>query len=168
MDNRVTSSAPDRILPRVTHPASADDRYDPWSHLRRDWPEIDVRLARLPGDLLGLLRYPLITLRAGTSAAQRRCTLTHELVHLERGIRDCGPWAGREELHVHAEVARRLIAAPALGRAIHELGGTTDQAALAALLDVDRETLMLRLRLLTRDERRAIRTAGVRELWSVA
>lgn len=146
----------------------AGDRYDPWAQLRRDWPEIEVRLACLPGDLLGLLRYPVITLRADSSAPQRRCTLTHELVHLERGIRDCGPWAEREEAYVHAEVARRLIPAPALGRAVRELGGTSDQAALAALLDVDRETLALRLRLLDRAERRAIRTAAVRELWTVA
>jgi hypothetical protein len=146
----------------------ADHWYDPWVHLRRDWPEIELQVARLPGDLLGLLRYPVIILHAGSSAAQHRCTLAHELVHLERGLRDCGPWAEREEFHVHAEAARRLIRIPALGAAIRELGSSSDEAALAALLDVDRETLDLRLRSLTAEERRAIRTAAVRDLWSVA
>lgn len=143
-------------------------RYHPWRDLRDHWPEIEVRIEPLPGDLLGELCYPVITLRAGTSSAQRRCTLTHELVHLERGVRDCGHWAAREEYLVHAEVARRLIGTEALVRAIRDAGGTADPALLAGLLDVDAETLELRLRLITRRERSLIRAAAVRELWSVA
>lgn len=142
--------------------------YDPWRDVDENWPELEIRHAPLGGDLLGLLDYPVITLRAGTSAAQRRCTLTHELVHLERGVRDCGPWSHREELHVHAEVARRLISTPMLIRAVHELAGTGDPSAVAAALDVDLDTLRLRLALTTGDERRAIRTASVLDLWSVA
>jgi Zn-dependent peptidase ImmA (M78 family) len=161
-----------RIIRAVTHaridPSTTGARYDPWQDLRARWPEIEIRTAPLRGDLLGILQYPVITLRAGTSAAQRRCTLAHELVHLERGVPDCGLWAAREEFHVHAAAARRLIATTALARAVHELCGTADPAALAALLDVDRETLSLRLRLLTGKEQSAIRTASVRDLWSVA
>lgn len=142
--------------------------YHPWRDLRDHWPEVEVRIEPLPGDLLGELCYPVIRLRAGTSSAQRRCTLTHELVHLERGVRDCGQWAAREEYVVHAEVARRLIAPEALAHAIREAGGAGDPALLAALLDVDTETLLLRLRLVTRAERARIRAGSVRELWSVA
>jgi uncharacterized protein DUF955 len=153
----------------VTHHRSGlAARYHPWRDLRDNWPQVEVRIEAMTGDLLGELRYPVIALRAGTSAAQRRCTLTHELVHLERGVRDCGRWAAREELSVQAEVARRLVPTPLLVAAIRETGGTADLAALAALLEVDTETLELRLRLVTKTERARIRAAAVRDLWSVA
>jgi Zn-dependent peptidase ImmA (M78 family) len=143
-------------------------RYDPWRDLRDNWPELRVVIEPMRGRLLGELRYPVIALRAGTTAAQRRCTLAHELVHLERGIRDCGPWAEREERYVHAEVARRLIATDDLARAIRDVGGTHDIAAVAAALDVDRQTLRVRLAQVTAAERLAIGGAAVRDLWSVA
>lgn len=142
--------------------------YHPWRELRDRWPEVEVRIEPLPGDLLGELRYPVISLRAGTSAAQRRCTLTHELVHLERGAGDCGRWAAREEHLVHAEVARRLVPIDLLIRAIRDSGGTAEPAALAALLDVDTETLVLRVRLLTRPERSRIRARTAQGLWAMA
>ena len=122
----------------------------------------------MAGDLLGELRYPVIALRAGTSAAQRRCTLTHELVHLERGVRDCGRWAEREEREVHAEVARRLVPLDLFVAAVREAGGSSDPAVLAVLLDVDRETVQRRLDLVTPAERARIRAGSVRDLWSVA
>lgn len=133
--------------------------YDPWRDLRENWPDIDAVVEPMAGYLLGELRYPVIALRAGTSAAQQRCTLTHELVHLERGVTDCGPWAGREEVLVHSEVARRLISLTALGGAIRELGGDHDVGALAQLLDVDRQTALLRLQRLTAAERAWLRAA---------
>jgi hypothetical protein len=128
------------------------DRYDPWHDLAVNWPEVEVVLEPMGGRLLGVLRYPVIALRADTSAAQRRCTLTHEIVHLERGVGDCGPWSGREELHVHREVARRLIPIADLAAAVRDLGGSAALAELAQLLDVDQETARLRLDLLTSDE----------------
>lgn len=142
--------------------------YHPWRDLRDNWPEVRVRIEPMPGDLLGELRYPVIALRAGTSTAQRRCTLTHELVHLERGVRDCGRWAEREEREVHAEVARRLIPIELLAAAVREAGGSSEPAVLAALLDVDRETARVRLGLITAAERARVRTDALRELWSVA
>jgi hypothetical protein len=142
--------------------------YDPWRDLCENWPGIQVVVEVMSGRLLGELRYPVIALRAGTTAAQRRCTLTHEIVHLERGLRDCGPWAAREERQVHAEVARRLIRIEDLACAIRHLGGADDTSALAQALDVDRETLRLRLMLLSGAERAYIASGGVRELWSVA
>lgn len=147
-------------------------RYDPWLDVRRNWPQVRVVLEPMSGDLLGEVREAglLIALRAGTSAAQRRCTLTHELVHLERGIFDCGPWLAREELQVHATAALRLIPLEELIAAIRDLGGAEDRAALAHWLDVDGETLALRLGRLSSAERRRLRRALVRQspLWSVA
>jgi len=151
-------------MPRmIQHPA----RYDPWRDLREHWPEVIVRIVPMRGQLLGWTSYPVIALRAGTTAAQRRCTLTHEIVHLERGITDCGQWADREERYVHEEVARRLISVDDLAWAIRHVGGTHDHGAIAALLEVDGETLQVRLGLITRAERRRIRSRGT-DLWSVA
>lgn len=134
-----------------------DSPYDPWHDLATNWPEIEVVVEPMAGRLLGELRYPVIALRAGTSAAQRRCTLAHEVVHLERGTGACGLWAGREEQLVHAVAARRLVTLGQLERALRELGGDADLGALAQLLDVDRETAALRLRLLPEAQRARLR-----------
>jgi hypothetical protein len=142
--------------------------YDPWADVRDNWPEVSVVIVPMPGMLLGWVRYPLIALREGTSSGQRRCTLAHEIVHLERGTADCGPWAEREERLVHAEVARRMIPLDGLARTICQAGGTHDLPAVAAALDVDVETLSLRLSQLSAAERARVATPGVAELWSVA
>jgi hypothetical protein len=143
-------------------------RYDPWLDLVVNWPEVDVVFEPMAGLLLGELRYPVIALRAGTSAAQRRCTLTHELVHLERGVTDCGPWSAREEAYVEAEVARRLVVPADLERALRELGGDSDLPGLAQLLDVDAQIARTRLQLITPTERHRIRAPTQHDLWSVA
>jgi hypothetical protein len=151
---------------------AATRRYDPWQDLRLNWPWVRVVIERMTGDLLGEVRDggAMIALRAGTSAAQRRCTLAHEIVHLERGLHDCGQWLHREESAVHLTATRRLITAQDLVGAIRDLGGTDDRAALAQLLEVDTETLLLRLGSLNRSERLAVRRALARcaPLWSVA
>ncbi len=127
-----------------------------------------VTIEPLPGDLLGQIsaggRH--ITLRSRTSTAQRRCTLAHELVHLERGL-PCaatGPDPA-EELAVHRTAARRLIDLDQLIEAVRQAGG--DERALAVELHVDRFTLRLRMTSLTAAERTAMRTAlrGHPALW---
>jgi hypothetical protein len=152
----------------MSESAPAQQRYDPWRDLAENWPQLEVVLKPMRGELLGELRFPVITLRADTSAAQRRCTLAHELVHLERGVRDCGPWSAREELHVHREVARRLIGSDDLIRAIRALGGHGEVVALARALDVDVQTAQIRLGLLTAEERARIQAVAAGELWRVA
>ncbi len=156
-------------LTSAPHPPAP---YDPWVDLRQNWPHVLVVIEPMTGDLLGEVRDDgrLIALRADTSAAQRRCTLTHELVHLERGILDCGPWLQREEDLVHAEVSRRLIPLAGLAAAIRELGGVDDPAAIAHWLEVDSETLAVRLNRMRTAERRLLRRALARQspLWSVA
>ena len=127
--------------------------------------ETTVPVALAGSSLLGELRFPVIALRAGTSAAQQRCTLAHELVHLERGGSCGGPWSAREELLVHAEAARRLVPLTALADAIAEIGGDHDVGALARLLEVDTETARLRLRLLDAAERARLRAGLNPETW---
>lgn len=152
--------------------ANTSNRYDPWLDAQQNWPDVQIVIERMTGDLLGEVREDgrLIALRAGTSAAQRRCTLTHELVHLERGITDCGRWAEREELQVHTTVAFRLITAADLAAALRDLGGSEDRPALAQLLEVDSETLQLRLSRISPAERRALRRRLSRQapFWAVA
>lgn len=147
-------------------------RYDPWLDAQQNWPDVQIVIERMTGDLLGEVRDDgrLIALRAGTSAAQRRCTLTHELVHLERGITDCGRWADREELQVHTTVALRLITPAELVAALRDLGGSDDRPALAQLLEVDSETLQLRLSRIGPAERQDLRRRLARQapFWAVA
>ena len=143
-------------------------RYDPWLDLIENWPEVVVRIEPMPGRLLGELCYPVIALRADTSPGQRRCTLTHEIVHLERGVRDCGPWLGREEWYVDRAVALRLLPLDLLAQAIRQAGGVEDLTEIARQLDVDTATLTMRLSLLTGRERARVRTYRMREIWSVA
>jgi hypothetical protein len=145
--------------------AASDRPYDPWRDLAENWPGVEVVHEPMRGSLLGELRFPVIALRAGTSAAQQRCTLAHELVHLERGGSCGGPWSAREELLVHAEAARRLGPLTALADAIAEIGGDHDVGALARLLEVDTETARLRLRLLDAAERARLRAGLNPETW---
>lgn len=140
-------------------------RYDPWQDLAANWPEVEVVIEPMAGRLLGVLRYPVIALRAGTSSAQRRCTLAHEIVHLERGVADCGPWAGREEMLVHREVARRLIPLTLLVATVRDLGGQAQLNELAQALDVDLETAQCRLAMLTPGERAAIASTSPGARW---
>jgi hypothetical protein len=149
-------------------PPDADLRprsgYDPWTDLAENWPEIEIVVRPMRGSLLGELRYPVIALRAGTSSAQRRCTLTHEIVHLERGVTDCGPWSGREERRVDIEVAQRLVPVELLVATVREGGRLDHPGTLARLADVDLDTWQLRLAVLSRAERaqlvRAVRNLG--------
>ena len=150
--------------------------YNPWHHLQTHWPWAEVAIEPLPGDLLGVTRFPplRIALSSHSSPAQQRCTLAHEIVHLERDpISDDEAdqplaWSPREERRVHAVAAVRLIHADALVAAIRDLGGSDDCAALSALLEVDAETLRVRLALLDAGERAAIWQQVGTELWAVA
>lgn len=73
----------------------------------------------------------------------QRCTLAHELIHVERGpVLDEPVLTAREELAVEKETARRLIDVRDLGEAMAE----SDQLGhVAELLHVDPDTLTVRL-----------------------
>lgn len=85
--------------------------FDPWQLLRTMpqitvvWAELDSKSALTNGrDTVWLDKHLL--------QVERRCSLTHELIHIERGHTSCPPNAA--ETGVRAETARRLIPFPDL------------------------------------------------------
>lgn len=63
-----------------------EGRWHPWRMLRDRCIEVDVSCrGRLPDRVMGLQLGGRIWLCATLTQAERRCTLTHELVHRERG-----------------------------------------------------------------------------------
>jgi hypothetical protein len=93
----------------------------------------------------------------GTSnQAERRCTLTHEIVHLERGPVPSDPHlAMKEERIVECITARRLISLEKLIDALVWTRLSVDHET-AEELWVDLPTLQHRIRDLTDSERRYI------------
>lgn len=124
--------------------------YDPWGEVPAGW---SVDFVVMPAR--GMCRWSrrLILLDIRLSRAEERCTLTHELVHAERG--PFPRWAtAREEAAVNAEAARRLIPLDALGEA---LAWSLHPAVAADELDVDPPTLEALLRDLAEAELEALR-----------
>ncbi|WP_066913052.1 ImmA/IrrE family metallo-endopeptidase [Millisia brevis] len=142
--------------------------YDPWSHLRRCFPEMRVIVAHpLPDGQLGGIAGRRIWLHRDLDEAGRRSTLAHEIVHLERmraqrrspsgrpasaaaGERPEGWCDRREERRVDAIAARRLID---LDRLVDALRWSRDRYEIAADLGVDPEMLAARWHGLGADER---------------
>lgn len=92
---------------------------------------------------MGLQMGRRIWLARGLTQAERRCTLTHELVHRERGPVPIDPvGATREERVVEEISSRRLIALSAL---VDGLRWTRQPRELAEQLWVDEPTLRARL-----------------------
>ena len=130
------------------------DRYDPWDHAAG----LDLRIVfrKLPGDLMGVYFHGpsrVIALDSRLTQAERRCTLAHELVHLERGDdgRCASAWhESTLEAHVHQIAARRLIRTEdlALALILHE-----HLSVQAEELWVDELTLTARLAGLSTGER---------------
>lgn len=121
--------------------------FDPWGALRR-LTNIHVSFVRMPDGTPGRtdgLR--IIWLDNRLQQVERRCAVTHELVHLERGHDGCQ--APRIEHQVCVETARRLILIDELcrhaawARGIHEL---------ADELWVTPEVVTYRLQSLTTEE----------------
>lgn len=81
--------------------------YHPWRRLR---DLVDVTLYWHDGHPPGWCRHSTqeVSLQRGMTQAERRSTLTHELVHLERGPAVRG-YGVREEREVDKEAARRLL-----------------------------------------------------------
>lgn len=124
--------------------------YDPWGEVPAGW---SVDLAAMP--VRGMCRWSrkAILLGIRLSGVEERCTLTHEIVHAERG--PFPRWAtAREEAAVNAAAARRLISLDALGEA---LAWSLHPAVAAEELDVDPPMLEALLRDLTEAEVEALR-----------
>lgn len=123
---------------------SSESRWHPWRTLRNEHTEVEVSCRyRLPDQIMGVQRGPRVWLNRILTQAERRCTLTHELVHVERGVLPLrGLAAVREERAVDEISARRLITLAAL---IEGLRWTRELRELAEHLWVDEPTLQTRM-----------------------
>jgi hypothetical protein len=81
--------------------------FDPWATLRR-LSHIQIAWIRMPDDQPGRTDgVRVVWLDKRLQQVERRCTVTHELIHIERGHDGCQ--APRIEYQVCVETARRLI-----------------------------------------------------------
>jgi hypothetical protein len=95
---------------------------------------------------MGLVRGRRIWLCSTLTQAERRCTLTHEIVHIERGPLPAGDAAARREEEIVNDIAsRRLIPLDALVDAFRWHRHPTP-VQLADELWVDVPTLEFRMR----------------------
>lgn len=129
-------------------------RWNPWQYLRDHHPSVDVTLVDLaPLGLRGRVTPHGVQIDRTCDQRGRRSTLTHEVVHLERGpVPDHPHLALREERTVETITARRMIRLSDLVDAILWCQGRTDDEA-AEELWVDHDILEARIRALTPRER---------------
>jgi hypothetical protein len=129
--------------------------YDPWLALA-EFHRARVVFGDLPPRRRGEVDFKtqVITLHRRLDPTAQRCTLAHELVHLERGpvVTWCVP---REERAVAAIAARRLVSIEALADAMR---WSQDERSLAEELAVDVRTVRVRLRYLDDTERALLRS----------
>lgn len=120
---------------------------NPWRRLANR-PHLTLRWAIMPG-ILGLTDgRTMIVLHPHQTQVQRRCTLAHELAHVDLGHTDgCRP---RDEQAARALAARRLID---LDELLAAWKWATSEAELADELWVDVDTLRARIEHLTDDEK---------------
>lgn len=125
------------------------NRWHPWRALRNR-PDVTLVLADPGPGTLGRVDFAAqrITLHPDLLQTERRSTLTHELIHLERGPAAPGCEA-REELRVDREAALRLVEIADL---VSAAKWTDDIHELAFELWVDPDTVRVRMRHLTAAE----------------
>ncbi|TDL05996.1 hypothetical protein [Mycobacterium paragordonae] len=121
-------------------------RWHPWKHAAEHYPHVTISCQQeLPDRVWGLQIGHMIWLCRKLNQVRRRCTLTHELIHLERGPVPAEPWArAREERTVSELAARRLIPIAALIDA-YRWCPAGDPTELAEELWVDIPTLRTRM-----------------------
>ncbi|MEJ9078803.1 hypothetical protein WKY82_10310 [Gordonia malaquae] len=117
--------------------------WHPWRWLRDHHADVDVTHAPLCHGRMAELDGARIRMESRLTQAERRCSLTHELVHIERRGRE-HPDPDVEEQIVELESARRLITVDQLADAFRWLRepGLTD---LAEHLWVDEPTAQCRM-----------------------
>lgn len=118
--------------------------YDPWRTLWQQ-PNITVRYDDL-GDTLGYCdtHTRTIWLHEAMGTTQRRCTLAHELIHLQRGGLPDDPVAAAEEEQLVDRITARLLI-PHLDELADVLSHTGSHREAARVLHVDVATLAARL-----------------------
>lgn len=130
-----------------------EETFHPWHYLRDVHPEVTVwHTTELPTSILGITDGHNIWLQERMTQAERRCTLMHELIHIERGHQGCQPPA--IEAKVEDEVARYLIPISALCKVL-PWARNEDEAAEELWVDV--ATLRARLASLTVEEVQILR-----------
>lgn len=121
--------------------------WHPWRHAAEHYPDVTIYCHQeLPGALWGLTNFKqrTIWLCRRLQLVHRRCTLTHEIVHLERGPVPTDPAALALEENIVDEIAaRRLITLPQLVDGLRRTRRNGDE--LAGVLWVDRPTLRTRM-----------------------
>jgi hypothetical protein len=133
-------------------------QWSPWRHLRENHPTITVYEYELPGTYLGCTDHDkgLIYVDSRLNQAERRCTLAHEIGHLERGPVPKQPLAAiREELAVDKWAAEKLIRVQDL---ISAFRWTSDLNEAAEELWVDQNMLLARLRWMSPADRTLLNT----------
>jgi Zn-dependent peptidase ImmA (M78 family) len=122
-------------------------RWHPWKHAGEHYPHVTISCQQeLPHRVWGLQLGHMIWLCRRLNQVRRRCTLTHELIHLERGPVPTEPMARiKEERVVSALAARRLIPVAALIDA-YRWCPAGSPAELAEELWVDIPTLRIRMK----------------------
>ncbi|SHX93417.1 Uncharacterised protein [Mycobacteroides abscessus subsp. bolletii] len=124
--------------------------WHPWRTLATRYPHIAVSCDHvLPRGVAGLWQGQTIWLCKTLTQAERRSTLTHELIHVDRGLAPV-VHSAREERLVDVLAARRLISLPDL---LHGLQWTSDDYELAEELWTDVHTVRVRRQNLTPTER---------------
>lgn len=120
--------------------------YHPWRHLRSQ-PHLTLEWTELPDGYLAVSSADTIWMEQRQRQAQRRSTLTHELVHREHGDVGCQPPS--VEAQVEEVAARKLIPLAALAEAIV---WAMSEEELAVDLWVDLGMVHTRLATLTTEE----------------
>lgn len=127
--------------------------FHPWqrlrdlAHVRLEWQDVDDQMGCADPET------SIVTITDGMTQAERRSTLTHELIHLERGTAVEARHQAIEDRYVQRESARRLITIEDL---IDALRWSRDEHELAEELWTDVDTVRIRLASLSPAERRFI------------
>lgn len=129
--------------------------YDPGADAAQRYPEWVIRHRDLRGvpEVMCVERQ-VILLEDSHDRSARRCSLAHAVAHIDLGHQAAkGVLSARQELAADKLAARRLIHAEALADAVLWADSFAD---LAAELDVDDRTLLIRLTHLRAAEQRLL------------
>lgn len=129
--------------------------HNPWRYLADHHPDVSVIWGRLTGGVRGYTDGATIWMNDRLTQVQRRITVCHETIHIERGIIPADP---AEESRVERLTAERLITTSQLVDALRWHRHGTD-IVLADHLWVDAATVRCRLDTMTPDERTEIAAA---------
>lgn len=126
--------------------------HNPWRHLAVHHPGVRVIWTRIPGATRGFTDGERIWLDDRLTQVQRRVTVCHETIHIERGII---PADSLEEARVNRLVAQRLISTDQLVDALR-WHRHPSLPSLADNLWVDVATVKCRLDTMPEQEQSAI------------